>query len=282
MGQHYIPQYYLNGFSDPSNSARIWVYEKGARRIFCTTTQNVAKENRRWPEAVEHYLANQIEGPARPVLDRIRNHQPITANDKQAFSDYMLVMVKRVPKGLERMRASFPATREKAFAQLKSDILRLLQEDPSHNSILQQLLEALPRLKARYENEFPMEVWYSTLNLDSLPRVRAILPAMTWVFLTSDKKQPFLTSDNPFFFFEGLGIGRPESQITFPISSGTTLWATWRKDLTEGYVQAKDADIRKTNRRTASAATRYVYCSQNAQWVATLINKRNLRRNRLI
>jgi hypothetical protein len=282
MGQHYIPQYYLNGFSDPFNPTHIWVYEKGTQRIFCTTTENVAKENRRWPEAVEQHLANRIEGPARPVLDKMRDRQPITANDKQAFSDYMVIMVKRVPAGLERMRANFPATRERVFAQLNAEILRLIQKDPSRKNIFQQLLLGLPALKAKYENEFPVEVWHNTLNLDSVPRVRAMLPAMTWTFLTSDKKQPFLTSDNPFFFFEELGIGRPESQITFPISSGVALRATWRKDLTEGYVQAKDADIRKINRRTASAATRWVYCSQKAQWVVTLVNKKNLRRSKLI
>ena len=227
MGQHYIPKYYLNGFSDPFKPASIWVYERGSRRVFCTATENVANENRRWPESVEQYLANRIEEPAKPVLDKMRNHQLITVNDKQTFSDYMVIMLKRVPKDLERIKAELPAVREKIFAKLNKEILRAAEEHPSKKNVAQELLKELPRLRAKYENEFPMELWYDTLSLDSLPRVRAILPAMTWVFLISEKKQPFLASDNPLFFFEGLGIGRPESEITFPISSRVALWATW-------------------------------------------------------
>lgn len=117
------------------------------------------------------------------------------------------------------------------------------------------------------------ELWY--------PQLRAILPAVKWVFLTSQKGQPFPTSDNPLFFFEDLGIGRPESEITFPISSSVALWATWRRDLTEGCVPAKTHVIKQINKRTASAATKYVYYSQKADWVINLINKRSLRTRRI-
>ena len=118
------------------------------------------------------------------------------------------------------------------------------------------------------------------LTSDALPQIRAILPAMTWVFFAPDKKQHFITSDNPIFFFKGMGIGKPESEITFPLSSTITLWATWR-NLKEGYIPAKDACIREINRRTASIATRYVYYSEEAQWVVNLINKKIFRLNRL-
>ena len=105
---------------------------------------------------------------------------------------------------------------------------------------------------------------------------------MTWTFLTSEKKQPFLTNDNPVFFFEGLGIGKHQSEITFPISGTIALWATWRTNLAEGYVAAKDAATREINRRIASAATRYVYYSIQAPWVVSLINKKNLKLHRLL
>ncbi|PIU57506.1 MAG: hypothetical protein COS88_00905, partial [Chloroflexi bacterium CG07_land_8_20_14_0_80_51_10] len=226
-------------------------------------------------------VANQIEDPAKPVLDKIRSRQPMAVNNKETLSDYMVIMLKRVPKDLERITANFPAVLERVFANLNKEILRLIEEHPSEKDIFQERLQELPRLKLKYENEFPMELWYDTLTPDSLPRVRAILPAMTWVFLTSEKKQPFLTSDNPLFFFEGLGMGRPESEITFPISSRIALWATWRKDLRESYIPAKDAAIKEINRRTASAATKYVYYSEETQWVVDLINKKNVRLNRL-
>lgn len=281
MGQHYIPKYYLKGFSDPLKPSNIWVYEKGSNRIFSSTVRRVANENKRWPDTVEEYFADKIEEPAKPVLDKIRNCRPMTGNDKKIFSDYMVIMLKRVPKNLERIKAGFPTVLEEVFAELNKEIFRSVEEYPSEKDAFQELLKELPRLKAKYENEFPVELWHDTLSLDSLPRVRAILPTMTWVFLTSEKKQPFLSSDNPLFFFEGLGMGRPESEITFPISSKTALWATWRRDLRESYVPGRNVAIKEINRRTASAATKYVYYSQEAQWVVNLINKKNIRLNRL-
>ena len=281
MRQHYIPQYYLEGFTEFPDSSNIWVYEKGSDRIFRTAIKAIANENNRWPKSVEEYLANQIETPAKPVLDKIRNRQPITQSDKDTLSAYMLIMLQRVPKGLERTKARAPEVLDKVFNDLEIEIKRLIEEHPSKKDTLQKRLQELPGLKLKYEKNFPMEVWYQNLRPDALPKVRAVLPAMTWIFLTSDKRQPFLTNDNPFFFFEGLGIGRPESEITFPISSNVTLWATWRKNLREDYIAAKDHIIREINRRTASATTKYAYYSEEAQWVVNLINKKHLRLNRL-
>lgn len=281
MGQHYIPRYYLEGFSEFPNSSNIWVYEKGSNRKFRTAIKTIANENNRWPKSVEEYLANQIEAPTKPVLDKIRSRQPIIQSDKDTLSAYMVIMLQRVPKGLERTKAKAPEVLDQVFNDLKSEITRLIVEHPSKKSVLQKRLQELPSLKLKYENDFPIEVWYQNLKPDALPQVRAVLPAMTWIFLTSDKRQPFLTNDNPFFFFEGLGIGRPESEITFPISSTITLWATWHKNVLEGYIAAKENVIREINRRTASAVTKYAYYSEEAQWVVNLINKKNLRLNRL-
>ena len=280
MGQHYIPQYYLEGFTEFPDSSNIWVYEKGGSCIFRTSTKTIANENNRWPESVEVYLANQIEAPAKPVIDKIRSRQSLTQSDKDALSAYMVVMLQRVPRGLERAKEIAPEVREQVFDDIEKEINRLITEYPLKESILQNRLQELASLKLKYENEFPMEIWYQSLTPDALPQIRAVFPAMTWVFLTSDKKQHFLTSDNPIFFFKGMGIGRPESEITFPLSSTITLWATWR-NLKEGYIPAKDACIREINRRTASIATRYVYYSEEAQWVVNLINKKIFRLNRL-
>jgi hypothetical protein len=281
MGQHYIPQYYLGAFSDSPTSSNIWVYEKGSNQISRRAIKAVANENNRWPKKIEEYLANKIEAPVKPVLDKIRNRQPITQSEKDVLSAYMVVMLQRVPRGLERVKANVPEVLNQVFDDLEKEIQRLITEHPPKKSVLQNRLQELPSLKSKYESDFPMEVWYQNLTPDALPRLRVVLPAMTWIFLTADKRQPFLTNDNPVFFFESLGIGRPESEVTFPISSTIALWATWHKNLVEGYIAAKDTIIKEINRRTASAATKYVYYSEEAQWVVKLINKKNPKLHRL-
>ncbi|OGO23612.1 MAG: hypothetical protein A2Z28_04500 [Chloroflexi bacterium RBG_16_51_9] len=264
-----------------STSSNIWVYEKGSNRVFRTSVKTVANENNRWPKNTEKYLANHIEAPANLVLDKIRERQPITQGDKDVFSAYMVTMLQRVPKGLQRTKAAAPEVMDKVFTDLKRDIMTLITAHPARESVLQNILQKLPSLRSKYEIDFPMEAWYQNITPDALPRVRVVLPAMTWIFLTSDKGQPFLTNDNPVFFFEGIGIGKPESEITFPISNTVVLWATWRKNLVEGYVPAKETVIREINRRTASAATRYVYYSKEEQWVVGLIQKKNPKLHKL-
>jgi hypothetical protein len=285
MGQHFIPQYYLKGFGNDLNFDNIWVYEKGSSRVFNTTIGSVANENQRWPDKTEKYLANQIEAPANSVIEKIVARQTVTPQDKDIFSAYMVVMWKRVPEGLKRANALAPKAIDEAFDRLHNEILRLMEEHPSKASALESKLQELPNLRAKYENEFPKELWYFNITPDTPLRLRVWFSTMTWVFLTSDKgQQPFLTSDNPVFFFPDIGIGKPESEITFPVSSTTTLWVTWRADLQDGYLSASENAVKEINRRTVGNATRYVYYSQNAGWVASLVNKKgsNIRVHRLV
>jgi len=282
MGKHCIPQYYLSGFSDPFAPSKIWVYEKGSKRIFQSNIKNIANEKNRWPQHIEEYLANKIETPANPVLGKIRNRQPISQSDKEILSAYMVGMMQRVDKGLERMKEIAPKIIDQVFDDLEKRILKDIEQNPSKKEKLQAILRNLPNLKSRYKNDFPLEIWYQNLNPKVLPQILAIFPAMTWVFFTSEKGPPFLTSDNPLFFFEWQGMGKPESEITFPISSEITLWATWRKDIKKNqYVAQQEAVIREINRRIASSATRYVYYSMEADWVVNLINRKSWRLNRI-
>lgn len=41
---HYVPRFYLSRFVD--ENGRLWVFDKYARRIFPTTPENIAGENR--------------------------------------------------------------------------------------------------------------------------------------------------------------------------------------------------------------------------------------------
>lgn len=281
MGQHYIPKYYLKGFTDLQKPSNIWVYEKGSTRIFSTTIEKVAIENNRWPKDTEEYLANVIEDPANPVLEKIRNCQAITQDDKDVLSAYIVLMLKRVPKGLERMKEIAPEVADEVFENVESSIQRLLVKYPEKRSILEAHLQKLPDYKLEYEKEFPMEVYYNNLTPNSTPGILDVLRSMKWTFLISNG-QPFLASDNPVFYFESLGLGNSTSELSFPISSDITLLTTWRKNILEGYVAIKENILREINRRTASIATKYIYYSQKVQWVVNLVNKKNPRLNRLV
>ncbi len=281
MGDHYIPQHYLSGFSDKSAPSKIWVYQKSSRRTLYTTIKSAANENNRWPKDIEQYLANKVETPANPVLDKIRYQQQITQSEKELLSAYMVVMMQRVDRGLERMKKLAPKVIDNVFNSVEKEILKAINKNPSRIS-LQFILHNLPNLKSKYEKEFPKEIWYQNIKPSVLPQIRAVLPAMTWVFFTSDRGQSFLTCDNPVCFFEWQGIGKPQSEITFPISSEVTLWATWKSNIVDlQYSTIRETHIQEINRRVVHSATKYAYYSMKADWVINIVNKKNLRLHRM-
>ena len=105
------------------------------------------------------------------------------------------------------------------------------------------------------------------------PRIVAAFAAMTWVCLVAEGRPVFLTCDDPVCFFRGIGIGKPKSEVTFPISSNISLWLTWRKDLSEGYFVALPYVVKEVNRRVAKNAKRYLYHAIEEDWVLPFAKK---------
>ena len=103
MGDHYVPRYYLKGFSQ-NDGKTIYVYDKTDHRCFGTQVKSIANETNYYSPQVEAYLANTIEAPANDVLKKIRDRVKISINEKQILSAYMTCMIKRVPKGKEKLK----------------------------------------------------------------------------------------------------------------------------------------------------------------------------------
>lgn len=59
MGDHYVPQYYLKGFSELLGKS-IWVYDKQEKRKYSSQVKSVANETRFYTPAIEQYLANFV------------------------------------------------------------------------------------------------------------------------------------------------------------------------------------------------------------------------------
>jgi hypothetical protein len=120
MGDHYVPRYYLKGFS--LEGKRIWAFDKEEKRAFATQVKSIANETGFYSSTVEQDLANQIEGPANQVLRAIRSRLAISQSDKRVLSAYMVCMLKRVPHTKEWARELAPGMLE----QIVEDVSRKL------------------------------------------------------------------------------------------------------------------------------------------------------------
>lgn len=243
----------------------MWVYTKGSARTFNVKVNRVGLENCYYsvelPDGtidhatVEVSLNKEIEIPGNVVLDLIRSEKPITPEQKLTLSRYISVMLERGPHG--RTRKQRIAHRQ--IVKLRSELEQELH--PKDFSIAQKILED-------YQENLPKSF---LLNFGSEGVTKA-LTTMTWQFFVTADEQGFVTSDNPVVFSEEKGIEDKSSEIIFPISRRIALWATWRSDLPEIYVEVDQEGVRDINRQTVSFADKFVYYSHASPHVEALLN----------
>jgi hypothetical protein len=272
MGDHYVPQYYLKGFS-AAKEELLWVYDKLDRRKFRTQVKNIANENRFYSPAIERYLANVIEGPANSVLKAIREKNLLTDDDKRLLAEYMAVMWKRVPQGKQLFRDTAPAVAQKLSARYDSDLDTVASSEPDKAAFVVKRRAEIGEIIKKYSEDPPKDIWLDIIPPERSPHVVAAIKTMTWTFLTFEEEPAFLTCDNPLFYFRSIGVGNPDSEISFPISCHVTLLATWRSDLCQDYMPVTQQIVKEINRRTASNASRYVYSGYDKDGILPFVLK---------
>ena len=140
----------------------------------------------------------------------------------------------------------------------------------------------MQELRKSKEGEFIYNIWSDNLPADSTPRAVEFLSHMTWRFLIAENGQYFITSDNPLFFFQDMGIGKKLSEVSIPIAKNLALWTTWRNDLVEGYFPARTRVVKEINRRIASISKQFIFSSFSERWIRTLADKTIYKLNRIM
>jgi hypothetical protein len=263
------------GFTEQSESPYIFRYEKGGKKAIRTNIKNVAQEAGFYSDEVEQFLADKVESPSKPVLTAIRNRQQITPKDRRILVSYMVVMIIRVPRSKEARINWLKQNTHPYLDALEKEIKWLYESHPDKRDILSRRFQELAKLRAEGKPK-PEEIWQVVMSPEAYPKVSWALENMTWQFKTR-KEDTFLTSDNPFFFFRELGLGRKTSEFYFPISTTVSLWGSWRSKSFEGYNRATDGFVHEMNRRIASAATKYVFFSKESESLVGFVNKPNHR-----
>jgi len=282
MGDHYIPQFYLKGFAETPESELIWVYRKGEEDAFKTAIHNIAQENRFYSRSIERYLAEKVEWPATGVIQKIRDLNALTHEDKVTFSKYMMTLWKRVPQQKKWVNDKAPEIMNPVFERIEKELIEFGNQYPSKIGIVEKGRKELKELRVTKEDEFIYEIWLENIPPDKTPQSVEVLSQMTWRFLIAPNGQYFITSDNPLFFFHWMGIGKERSEVTFPITKDIVLWATWRIDIGEGFFPTNSQIVKEVNRRTASNLAQYLFSPRSDSWIRTLADKSKFKLNRIV
>ncbi|WP_080715749.1 DUF4238 domain-containing protein [Xanthomonas arboricola] len=276
MGDHYLPQHYLNGFTIDE---RLWVHDLERKLTRRGKPKSEANVNDLWPGELERHLAEKIEGPAQDTIDRIRRFEPIDDSEREALSTYLITMWKRVPAGRDRTASHIPQLaaehKQGYFSQIEgmvADGSMSVDQGAEARQKVSDILEGLVDGPPDY-------YWHHALRDGATPKMMSALRGMNWTFLVSTS-DPYLTCDDPLFFFRNIGIGRVNSELSVPLSTSITLLAHQQCAKSRQFQDARAGMVVQLNRRTAHNARRFIYSAEPVPW-AIKLGTRKLRPERI-
>ena len=272
MGLHYIPQQYLGHFAAPNDRNKIWMYDRhhpDEPKLLPIVT--VAQSPEFYTDSDERDLSQNIEGPAHRPTDLLRNGQDIDPKDRTSVSRYLESMIKRVPALRSKLISQLPSTKREVIADILRNIEPVaakLNTTPSElRKEIEQWDEEVNATRITDKSPVVSPQWTS-------PDVVGSLYAMTWRVIRSGRNC-FLTSDNPVFFDERLGLKNPYSEVSFPLGSNVALHASWQGPQEAlFFFDGNSSLIDELNRRTAFNTDRFAFYHTNSPAIPSLISTR--------
>jgi hypothetical protein len=276
---HYIPEFYTKGFLDSAGA--IYVYEKGKPGPRPSSPKNVGVETHfytadtidgaRDSDLIEDFMA-AADDPASTVLQRIVTRLPLSTQDKTDFAYFMALMHLRVP--------AFRVLNQELREQTHKQEQKLIASDPEwFDLITDDIEETTGEQFSEEDRELIRQVLLEesyTVTFHPEDHMRMITVAndvyptlvrMRWTFCEVPDGHHAITSDNPMVYLDPTrehgaeslgGLSRPTSEVTFPLTRGLYLRASWDgPDLT--YVHAPRSSVKDWNRRVIRFASRYVF-----------------------
>jgi hypothetical protein len=292
---HVLPKLYLKGFVVKKDEPFVWVYQRGQpynpgsnrynhrdkieKNPYVDTITNAGaeldffadpqKDGSKDFETFENILES-LEKPANAIFDKLRAHQVIDREEKYIFSRYIVLMQRRVWAGREQVKELLPEI--------------IAGSKPSREYLEKTKLPNTPKLQAKWKIEVEKLSSQPDHHIKVHNHLAAIAPnsfmvlalqEMTWTFYVASNPCAFFTGDNPVFVPKNNGLGKNNSELSFPISNDVVLNASWDRKRKEGFEEAKSQIVKEINHRTISQSSK-IYFSQNQEWVVTMLDKGNL------
>lgn len=271
MGTHFVPQAHLRAFQDPASPGFIWTYPRGGD-VRLASIEKVAQSAGYYDPDIETDLNRLIERPANPLLDDLRRGEDMGHEGRHQVALYLATMIKRVPRSRERGKALIPISLERVVEGLRAELRSLAAGESAR---LQRWLVQLEATRATYLTNPPPEVLEQFRVPWPSPEMVEAIRRMCWRLLVAAPPEMFATSDNPMFYFEGWGLGRPESEFCFPLSPTHCLHGC-HQTTRERRLELRSAErglVHEVNRRMANNATKLLFASKRLKWPATLLRK---------
>lgn len=207
---HYVPRFLLRRFADPK-TGQVWVYEKGAGRVWQCNPENVAAERRYYaftgergePDNTVEDAFSKLEGQVAPIIDRFdRDKAMPTTAERQILAEFIALSLLRVPsfrKPVERFHGEIAeklslmmAHHKEAFERTVREVEQKTGQKP--NVSAEDLRQAILSKKFKYEGSPFASL---EMMLEVSPKIARIIHQMRWQLLHAPDGVSFITSDRP-------------------------------------------------------------------------------------
>ncbi len=274
--QHFVPDFYLSGWqiTVDHKPKRIWVYEKGSVPRHAAI-KNIGGEENFYAvkasdgtndvETIERFLSRG-ESRAGTVFATIKNRKLLNEKDGRIFAEFLGVLLRRSPFYIGRWKDLV-----NKFLPGVIDPLLEIAEEIEDKERRDRAIENIEKVAAERRADPESIAKASILEPSDITN---FVEKMDWAFFTCPTSK-FVTSDNPFVYSIGLGIGDFENgHIIMPISSEISFQARNSTKFDSGYYEINDEDASKINLRIIGHAHKQVFASERSEELQKIVQER--------
>ena len=283
MGYHYVPQKYLRRFSYTGSGTQVWMYDKQAKVVRLVGIARVAQSRQFYTPEEEEKLASVVEGPADPVIEKLIDRQRLTDKERLQLAFYIAVMIRRVPYRRKKIYETIvPPTLRETFDSVRRELVTAAERAHIDPLVVSAHLAELSVSEESYLQDPPTRIHRAVRQPWPTAKIVIAIYDMAWRIVEAPRQSAFIACDNPAFYFEGYGLGKPESELTFPLSSTHCLHGSWQGPKGGlAFLTTNETFVREFNRRLASTTDRFAFYHEEAEWILRLLRKPKIRLNRI-
>lgn len=279
--QHFLPRFYLEGFT---RDGMIAVFDRDKKEIRRQQPVNTAvvghfytmedAEGRRRFEL--EALLSEYEGKAKPIVDKLVAGAPaLTADERSDMSIFVALAATRTPEMVNSVQAVNGEMIKRVAKMLFSDtadVFSRLRSDERYNDESDEELhkQAEGMVRVAQNDGLTVETsekWAVGLAIQTALGAAPFFSTRHWRVVHRDSdKQSFITSDAPVYLntiaprpdsIYGVGFGSPDAFVAFPLHQSCTLEMFGNSGRLEHKMVGRDY-LRKVNLHIARRSQRFV------------------------
>jgi hypothetical protein len=291
--QHYIPRFYLKGFTDKVGA--LWVYEK-----FKPLRMSKPKHEAHRPDYYTHAeegerdetaedMLKKVESQVAPIILKLANPQymltPKTAGDIVLFVAFMFTRVPSWREHLDRITIQISRAKHLDTARDKQKFYKLCSDmEKSTGKPLGMDYEKLRQYVLKGEYEFAQTSKAFNLGAmftSALSVIEQLMDYNGYQILYAPRGKFFMSSDSPVYILQpdgngeatiGMGFGWPGVEVYCPLNKRACL--RMKKGLQPKSVFIMEGHADQINRVIMATATRYLYSCERYKRIERLFNER--------